>query len=140
MKTKIGIWIDQSKAIIVTLNGNEEHVKEVASSINDKYEDDFDGDKGSFKGQQHISNERKNEAKYDAKFKTYLKQVAAEIKQADLLYIFGPANTKNELSNLLTNDINQYKFEMNTVETADSMTLNQVVANVKSFFTNQKTH
>lgn len=134
MKTKIGIWIDKSKAIVVTLAKGKEKITEIESSINDKFEDDFDGDKGSFKGQQHISNERKNEAKYDAKFTKYLKEVATQIIQADELYIFGPANTKNELSNLLTNDFHHYKFKLNTVETADSMTLNQVVAQVKNFY------
>lgn len=134
MKTKIGIWIDKSKAIIVSLNNNDEHVKEIESSINDKYEEGFDGDTGSFIGQQHISNEGKIEAKNGAQHNTYLKEVASEVVNADELYIFGPASTKNELSNLLTSDYSHHKFKLNAAETSDSMTLNQVVAKVKSFY------
>jgi len=138
MKTKIGIWIDQSKAIIVSINKGKEDIIQIESSINDKYESDFDGDKGSFKGQQHISNERKNEAKNDAKFNIYLREVASNVELANEIYLFGPAGAKNDLHKVLEEYSNRFKYTLNTIETTDSMTLNQVVAKVKAFYDAQK--
>ena len=140
MKNKIGIWIDKSKAVIVSLNNGNEEVKEIASNINDKFEDGFDGDTGSFKGNQHISNEKKIESKNDSNYKKYLKNVASSLKGADEVYIFGPAKTKNSLRKVLIEDIKNLKFQLKSVETTDSMTLNQIIARVKMFFKYELAH
>jgi hypothetical protein len=140
MKNKIGIWIDKSKAVIVSLANGKEEVKEIKSSINDKFEDDFDGDTGSFKGRQHIANEKKIEAKNESKFKTYLRDVAANLKGADEVYLFGPAKTKNSLRKIIIEDLNNLKFQLKSVETTDSMTLNQIKARVRTFFKHDLAH
>ena len=54
MKKQAGIWIDSTKAIIVTLDGKNESIKEIQSDLENRVYHDKEGDKGSFFGGQHI--------------------------------------------------------------------------------------
>ena len=57
-----------------------------------------------------------------------------EIKDADELYVFGPADMKLKLKQKIVNDT-KFTTKLKKVEAADGMTNNQVVAKVKEFFT-----
>ena len=59
MKKQTGIWIDGSKAIIVTLADGKESTIEIESEIENRVHHDGEGDKGSFMGSRHINNEKK---------------------------------------------------------------------------------
>ena len=134
MKNKTGIWIDSSKAIIVNLKENDAQIKEIQSNLEDAYYDANEGDKGSFMGQQHISNEKKFDSKEAQQLNQFLDDVITDIKDTDELYIFGPAETKTKLRSKIEEAGQKLKFELKSVETSDSMTLNQVVAKVKEFY------
>ena len=64
----------------------------------------------------------------------YLKAVIANIKDSDYLYIFGPAETKIKLEQKIRDEKSLGKINLKAVETADNMTLNEIVAKVKDFY------
>jgi hypothetical protein len=59
--------------------------------------------------------------------------VASEIKNADAVYVFGPAEMKTHFKSYLETQ-NGFKEKLRAVESADKMTDNQVVAAVKGFY------
>jgi hypothetical protein len=56
------------------------------------------------------------------------------IKKADYLYVFGPAETKLKLEQKIRDEKSLGKIKLKAIETADKMTLNEIVAQVKDFY------
>lgn len=133
MKTQTGIWIDTTKAIIVSLNGGKEKIVEIASEIENSVYHNSEGNKGSFIENTHVNNEKKFDEKKKNQTNDFLKKVMNQIKKEDDYYVFGPAEMKTKLKNLILNN-NELANKLKGIETADSMTLNQVVAKVKTFY------
>lgn len=50
MKRRTGIWIDSSKAIIISLEGNKESITEIDSDIENRSHHHGDGKKGHLMG------------------------------------------------------------------------------------------
>lgn len=133
MKKQTGVWIDSSKAIIVTLTGGKENILEIISEIENRIYHEKEGDKGSFMGSRHINNEKKFEERKKHQVDSFLKNVTEQIKQDDELYVFGPAEIKLKLKALIESN-NQLLPKLKSIETSDSMTLNQIVAKVRDFY------
>lgn len=134
MKKQTGIWIDGSKAIIVKLFDGKESTIEIDAEIENRVHHDGEGDKGSFMGSHHINNEKTFEERRRHQTDSFLKNVLEQIKQDDELYVFGPAEIKNILKQHIEKEKNGVGNKLKSVETADSMSLNQVVAQVKKFY------
>lgn len=132
-KRKVGVWIDKSRAFSVTMTTDGHELKEIKPEDDAFSDQDTDAGKGSFMGSQHVSTETKQERKREQHFERFLETVADELSGAELIYIFGPAEAKNKLKNHLAGQ-NAFKHAELTVETADNMTENQVVARVREFF------
>jgi hypothetical protein len=132
MSNKTGIWIDSSKAVIVRLKDGKESVIELEGNIENSIYHDGEGDKGSFAGGQHMSQERKFEERKRQQIDKYLDDVIGAVKNDDAIFVFGPAEIKIKLKQKIEDDP-MMKNKLQSVETADSMTQNQVVAKVKSF-------
>jgi hypothetical protein len=133
MKKQTGIWIDTSKAIIISLKNGEENIIEINSEIENKVHHENEGDKGSFMGNGHLNNEKKFDEKRKHQTNDFLKNVINQIKKDDAFYVFGPAEMKLKLTNIIENNL-ELATKLKAVETTDSMTLNQVVAKVKLFY------
>ncbi len=133
MKKQTGIWIDGSKAIIVKLSDGKENITEIESDIETRIHHDKEGDKGSFMGDRHINNEKKFEERKKHQIDSFLKSVIEQIKNDDEFYVFGPADIKLKLKHSIENE-NKLASKLKTVEIADRMTNNQVVAKVKAFY------
>jgi hypothetical protein len=133
MKKQTGIWIDGAKAIIVSLVEGKENIVEIKSNIENRIYHEKEGDKGSFMGNRHVNNEKSFEERKRHQTDDFLKNVVEQIKQDDELYLFGPAEIKFKLKTLMENN-NQLLPKLKSIETTDSMTLNQVVAKVKDFY------
>jgi hypothetical protein len=134
MKKQTGIWIDSTKAVIVTLNDGKEFVCEVQSDLENKVYHDKEGDKGSFQGNQHIDSDKTFEERKKHQMNNFLKNVASSVDGSDELYLFGPAETKNKLQQKIKEDKSAKAGKSLTVETSDNMTSNQIVAKVKQFY------
>ncbi len=135
MEKQVGIWIDTKKAIIVTLEGHkEEKITEIDSDVENSVYHNKEGDKGTFSGSHHGDSETKFDNRKKEEMDYYLKAVIANIKDSDYLYIFGPAETKIKLEQKIRDEKSLGKINLKAVETADNMTLNEIVAKVKDFY------
>lgn len=139
MKKNTGIWIDNSRAVIVTLFDGKENIAEVKSDIENRIYHEGEGDKGSFMGSRHINNEKKFEERRKHQTDNFLKNVVEKIKHDDEIYIFGPAEAKTKLMRHIEEEESALAPKLSSVETADSMTLKQIIAQVKKFY-NKKDH
>lgn len=134
MKKQTGIWIDSTKAIIVTLNDGKEFVCEIQSDLENKVYHDKEGDKGSFQGNQHINSDKTFEERKKHQMNNFLKDVVTSVQESDELYLFGPAETKIKLQQKINDAKSAKNSKLKLVETADNMTSNQIVAKVKKFY------
>jgi hypothetical protein len=134
MKKQTGIWIDSTKAIIVSLEDGKEAVTEIQSELENRVYHDKEGDKGSFFAGQHIDSQKSFDERKKHQINSYLKDVISSVNGADELYIFGPADTKTKLEQKINAEKSTIASKLKSVETADSMTSNQIVAKVKQFY------
>lgn len=133
MKKQVGIWMDGTKAIIITLNNGAEEMKFIESHIENRVHHDNEGDKGSFFGSRHIDHEKKFDERRKHQLQKYLDEILEYVADANSIYIFGPAQTKTELEKALFNK-KTFAGSMIKVESADHMTLNQIIAKVKDYY------
>lgn len=134
MKKQTGIWIDSSKAIIVTLEKGKEEITEIQSDLENRVYHDKEGDKGSFFGGQNVDSQKTFDERKKNQINSYLKNVLASVNESDELYIFGPAEVKIKLEQKINAEKSALSSKLKSVETADSMTSNQIVAKVKKFY------
>lgn len=136
-KKQTGVWIDSSKAIIVTLFDGSENITEVQSGIENRIYHDYEGSKGAFaSGNRYGSNETKFDDRKKNQLDHFLKDVLLQVKESDELYIFGPAETKSKLEQKIYNEKFIDFHKLKSVETASGMSPNQILANVREFYKN----
>lgn len=130
---KIGIWIDKEKAHIVTLEGEKEHFKTIASEL-----ESFNVRGGSRPktrwGPQQVVHDSKYLEREKHQMRDYFTNLANAIKSADVISVFGPAEVKEKFAKELSEKHPEIAAKVKAVDTADSMTENQVVAMVKEHF------
>ena len=134
MKKQTGVWIDTSKAIIVTLDGGKEKITEIESDVENQIYYEKEGNKGTFSGSHHGNNETKFEERKKNQINTFLKDVMSNVISSDELYVFGPAEIKTKLAQKLHDEKSFDENKLKSVETADSMTSNQIISKVKKFY------
>ena len=135
MKKHTGICIDRTKAIIVTLCNGAEKVVAINSGIENRIYHEQEGNKGTFSGNHHSSSETKFDERKKNQLKHYLKEVILNIKNTDELYIIGPSETKNKLTELINEDKSLVNIKLKATETCDSgLTTHQIIAKVKEFY------
>ena len=134
MKKQTGIWMDTSKAIIITFNDGQEHVQEIESNVENRIHHEGEGDKGSFMGSQRINHESTLEERKKHFMDHYFDDVISHIKDSDELFVFGPAEAKTKFKQRIVDHSSIPENKIIAIETADKMTLNQAVAKVKHFY------
>lgn len=136
MNNKVGVWIDLSNAIIITLNGNEKKVQ-VVEGVDNRERIPGEGKSFTRFGDQFSNLERQKQGRINQQVKDYLKKVKATLTHSDSIVLFGPSNMKQELADLiLKNKLMAQKLK--GVVTADSMTENQMVAWVINYYKSDK--
>ncbi|MBC8757047.1 hypothetical protein H2O64_20410 [Kordia sp. YSTF-M3] len=130
---KTGIWLDKYKALIVTLENEQETLQTILSKIENFHPHGGSGTrlKG---GPQDVVQDRKYLEREKHQMKNYFKEIAAEIKDTEALAIFGPAGTNEKFSKELQENHKDLSTKIKGIKKADSMTDNQVKALVKDFF------
>jgi stalled ribosome rescue protein Dom34 len=128
-----GIWLDKEKALIVTLDQENETFTTIKSQIEDFRAVGGSGTK--FKGgPQDVVQDSKFLEREKHQMKTYFKNIVAEIKNNDAIVIFGPAEAGEKFNKEIQENYSQLNSKVKGVKKADSMTDNQVKAWVKDFF------
>ncbi|MCD6544026.1 MAG: hypothetical protein J7K34_05910 [Flavobacteriaceae bacterium] len=129
----VGIWIDLKEANIIVIEDKQVKQKTILSNIETR--ERIEGESKAFGrfGDQYLNNEKTKKNKIDKLTKSYLKNVIDSIKKADKILIFGPAQIKIKLGNLIHDDPN-LSIKLDEIQNADQMTANQKVAYVKTYF------
>jgi len=126
MNRKVGLWIDHTEAVIVSLTGNLGEVKSIPSEI-EKYVRLSDG-------AQKISMEEIRNRRVNNHLKKYYDEVISLVKDAESILIVGPGAAKFEFKKRL--DGGKYNGRAVNLETADKMTEPQIAAKVRGFYSN----
>jgi len=124
MNTRVGIWIDHKRAVIVTLSNGRVTTETLASDVEAH---------PRFSGEQDGGGEKKYEKRHGQRLDQYYDEVISQLGQPEALLIVGPGEAKGELKERL---LRSKAFSDHTVdiETADELTDPQIVAKVKEHF------
>ena len=132
MKPKIGLWIDQKKAVIVSVSDKGEDMNTLESKIENCCHASGKNCSCDNFGRKDFPAHDLTEREMDKRFQKYYDEVISLISNADSLLIFGPGFAKEKLSK---------RIEANTVmtrnvklETADKMTDNEIFQKVRHHF------
>lgn len=132
MKKKIGIWLDFSEANVITLDGESANTKTITSEIEHRTPKGGSRSKTPWGPMDKIS-ESKFLARRKRQEHRYFEKIINVIEANQQLYLFGPAEAKMRFRTMLEND-RPKSLEIIGMDTADSMTENQKIAQVRSFF------
>lgn len=130
---KIGIWLDKEKAHIVTLKNEKEYFETVVSGL------EFFNPKGGSGtkqkgGPQDVVQDSRYLEREKQQLKKYFHSIAEKVVNADILTLFGPAQTGEKLRKEMGLSHPQLATKIRAVIKADSMTDNQVKALVRDFY------
>ena len=130
---KTGVWLDKNKAIIITINNEEEHIDEVLSNI--EHFNIHGGSGTRFKGgPQDVVQDSKYLERKKRQLKNYFKNITLEIKDADAILLFGPASTNEKFNKELHENYSDVSKKVKAVKKADNMSENQMKAFVRTYF------
>lgn len=130
---KVGIWIDQKEANLITLTKKAVHSKTIYSDIESRVR--IEGEKKQFGrfGDQYLVDEKGKENRLKEYTQKYLVRVAKELSKADEILLFGPAQMKLKLEKLISG-MPELAVKMRETKTTENMTHNQKLAYVKDFY------
>ena len=133
MTSQVGIWIDHKRAFVVHIYKNEIKSREILSEI-EKHVRPAGGSRSTAPyGPQDVAAEDHTDRKYMHQLSQYYDKVAAELKEAESILIFGPAEAKIEFSKHIEKSANK-PLPPVSVETTDKLTDAQIIAKVKDHF------
>jgi stalled ribosome rescue protein Dom34 len=129
----LGIWLDKKKARIISLENEKEVTDTIVSEVEDFRIHGGSGTK--FKGgPQDVVQDSKYLEREKHQLKSYFKEIASKMKDANAVVIFGPAQTKEKLRKELQENYKDLNAKVIAVKTADNMTDNQIRAFVRNYF------
>ncbi|MDP4205553.1 MAG: hypothetical protein Q8859_06110 [Bacteroidota bacterium] len=135
MKKQIGIWIDTEKAVIISLAENEHSVNTINSSIEGRLRIPGDTRDLTKVGCHFLNDEGKKEKRLKKELDAYFHNIAKEIKDADDITVFGPSSRKIEFEKFIKTDTSLAP-KIKSIENADKMSENQMIAWVKRYYQN----
>ena len=130
---KIGVWIDQKEANIITLERDGDYSKTIYSDIETRIR--IEGEKKQFGrfGDQYLVDEKGKENRVKEYTQKYLLRVVKELGKADEILLFGPAQTKFRLEKLIS-EIPEMLIKLKDIKTTENMTHNQKSAYVRDYY------
>jgi hypothetical protein len=124
MKTEVGVWIDHRKAVIASISGETENIRQVTSNMEKHVR--YSG------AAQEDSAEDQRDRRFTDHLNKYYEKVIACIRGAESILILGPGEAKIELEERLGHDA--LRGRIVGVETVDKMTDRQIAARVRQRF------
>ncbi len=122
MKSKVGLWIDHRKAVIVTITDKVEETKQITSHMEKhvRYSNDTSED-----GAPEDTRDRQ----LGNRLNSFYDEVIAYIREAESIQIYGPGEAKGELQARLEKE--GLKGRIIEIETMDKITDRQIAAKVR---------
>ena len=132
MSTKVGLWIDHKKAIVVVVTDKVGEVALIISAVEKQARRSLSSrHEGSYEPLQVPADDSRQRA-YTGHLNIYYDAVIASIRDAESILIFGPGEAKGELKKRLEG-LN-LGGRIAGVETVDKMTDRQIAAKVRQRF------
>jgi len=132
MKTRVGLWIDHRKAIVVAVTDKGEQLGLVISKAEKQLRRGGDSPlKGRFEALQVPQDDRRQRSS-TGHLGLYYDAVIACIGNAESILIFGPGEAKGEFKKYLKKKMPGARIAV--VETVDKMTNGQIAAKVRQHF------
>lgn len=130
---RTGVWLDKERAIIITLYNGDVSVNTLLSNLEHFHIHGGSGTrlKG---GPQDVVQDSKYMEREKHQLKKYFYNITSEIKDADTIVLFGPAETCIKYNKELVTYHKKLSPKIKDVVKTDSMTKGQVKAWVKNFF------
>lgn len=137
METKVGLWIDRRKAVIVVVTDTDEEIGLIISKVEGQLRRAGDSPlKGSYEAQLVPADNSRQRA-HTQRLNIYYDAVIASIGNADSILIFGPGEAKNELEKRL--EKRNLGERIVAIESVDKMTDKQIAARVRQRFHENQT-
>jgi hypothetical protein len=132
MKTKVGLWIDHRKAVIVAVTDKGEETALIISAVEKQLRRSGDSPlKGTYEPLQVPASDSRQKA-LTGQLNIYYDAVIASIRNAEAILIFGPGDAKGELKKRLKR--NNLDGRIAGIETVDRMTDRQIASRVRKYF------
>jgi hypothetical protein len=132
MKTRVGLWIDHRKAIIVAVTDKGEEVRLIISKVERQLRRSGDSPLGGAYDEKQVPASDSRQRTFTAHLNIYYDAVIACIRDAESILVFGPGEAKGELKKRLKKaDLSGRIVGM---ETVDKMTDHQIAAKVRQYF------
>ncbi len=132
MSTKVGLWIDHRKAIVVAMTAQGEKIEEIESGVEKQLQRGGDRPlEGNYEAVQVPADDRR-QRDFTKHLNIYYGAVITAIRDAESILIFGPGEAKGELKQQL--EKNHLGGHIVDVETVDKMTNSQIAAKVRQYF------
>jgi len=125
MKTRVGLWIDHRKAVIVFVSGKDTEMKVISSDI------------AKHPGQSGVEMpaDDSRQRELTGHLNSFYDEVVSVIRGAESILILGPGEAKGELKKRLEKD--NLTTKVVGIKTSDKMTDKQIVALVRGHFLNR---
>ena len=132
MGTKVGLWIDHRKAMIVAVTDKGEEIRMIISKVEKQLRRSGDSPlKGSYEALQVPADDSRQKT-FTGHLNIYYDAVIAAMRDAESILIFGPGEAKGELRKRL--ERNNLGGRIVGMETVDKMTDRQIAAKVRQYF------
>ena len=132
MTTKVGLWIDHRKAIVVTVTDKGDETRLVISAVEKQRRRSGDSPlKGRYERQQVVADDSQQRG-LTGHLNSFYDAVIASIGGAESILIFGPGEAKGELKKRLQRK--NLGERIAVLETVDKMTDRQIAAKVRRHF------
>jgi hypothetical protein len=132
MRTRVGLWIDHKKAILVLVTDTGEEMGLVVSKVEKHLQRSGDSPmKGRYESQQVPADDSRQRA-LTGHLNIYYEAVIGCLHDAESILIFGPGEAKGELTKRLKK--NKMGGRIAAVQTIDKLTDRQIAAKVRQHF------
>jgi len=132
MRTRVGLWIDHRKALVITVTDEEEEIELIISKVEKQLRRSGDSPlKGPYDPLQVPAADSRQKT-FTGHLNIYYDAVIACIRNAESILIFGPGEAKDELKKRL--ERNNLGGRIAGIETVDKMTDHQIAAKVRQYF------
>jgi len=132
-----GLWIDHSRAVIVSISGKKEKVVILESEINRHFRSPTGKNDSSPNGRRNVTPGDIQDRGFAEHMSAFYNKVISSLRGAGAIYILGPGESKGELAKKIQNS--GLSGKVVGIETADKMTDHQIAAKIRKYFREQET-